>query len=76
MKRLCARPSCRNLGLGRQLAEAALHAARREGHACFLRDTLREMEPARPLHEDLGLEGIPPCYHKPIPGAHYLKVKL
>jgi hypothetical protein len=25
---------------------------------------------------ELGFESIPPYYHNPIPGAHYLKVSL
>ena len=64
------------MGLGRQLAEAALDAARQAGYACVLLDTLDDMEAARALYEDLGFEEIPPYYHNPIPGAHYLKADL
>ena len=35
-----------------------------------------DMEAARALYEDLGFEEIPPYYHNPIAGAHYLKVRL
>lgn len=76
MKRLYVRPAYRGLGLGRQLAEAALDAARQRGYACVLLDTLSDMEAARTLYEDLGFEEIPPYYHNPIPGAHYLKAEL
>ena len=38
--------------------------------------TLDEMETARALYEDLGFVEVPPYYHNPIPGAHYLKAKL
>ncbi|WP_239027157.1 GNAT family N-acetyltransferase [Ramlibacter algicola] len=76
MKRLYVRPAYRGLGLGRQLAEAALDAARRAGYACVLLDTLDDMESARALYEDLGFEPIDPYYHNPIAGAHYLKVAL
>ena len=46
------------------------------GYDCVLLDTLDEMESARALYEDLGFEDIPPYYHNPLPGAHYLKVNL
>jgi putative acetyltransferase len=76
MKRLYVREAFRGLGLGRQLAEAVLDAARQAGYACVLLDTLDDMETARTLYEDLGFEEIPPYYHNPIPGAHYLKADL
>jgi ribosomal protein S18 acetylase RimI-like enzyme len=76
MKRLFVRPAYRGIGLGRQLAEAALDAARQGGYGCVLLDTLSDMEAARALYEDLGFEDIPPYYHNPIAGAHYLKVDL
>jgi len=76
MKRLYVRPAFRGFGLGRQLAEAALDAARSAGYACVLLDTMDEMELARAMYEDLGFEEVPPYYHNPIPGAHYLKVEL
>jgi ribosomal protein S18 acetylase RimI-like enzyme len=76
MKRLYVRPAFRGLGLGRQLAEAILDAARTAGYACVLLDTLNEMESARALYQDLGFEEVPPYYHNPIAGSHYLKVNL
>jgi ribosomal protein S18 acetylase RimI-like enzyme len=76
MKRLYVRKAFRGFGLGRQLAEAALDAARQGGYTCVLLDTLDEMEAARALYVDLGFEEIPPYYHNPIPGAHYLKADL
>lgn len=76
MKRLYVRPGFRGLGLGRQLAEAMLDAARSAGYACVLLDTLDDMESARTLYEDLGFEEVPPYYHNPIAGAHYLKADL
>lgn len=76
MKRLYVRPQFRGLGLGRRLAETILDAARRRGYACVLLDTLSDMEAARALYEDLGFEDIPPYYHNPIPGSHYLRVVL
>jgi len=76
MKRLYVRPKFRGLGLGRQLSECILDAARQAGYSCVLLDTLDDMESARALYEDLGFEDIPPYYHNPIAGAHYLKVVI
>src|SRR5687768_16085521 len=76
MKRLYVRKAFRGFGLGRQLAEAIMDAARQAGYASVVLDTLDDMESARALYEDLGFEAIPPYYHNPIPGAHYLKVDL
>ena len=76
MKRLYVRPAFRGLGLGRQLSECILDAARQAGYSCVLLDTLDDMESARALYEDLGFEDIPPYYHNPIAGAHYLKVDI
>jgi putative acetyltransferase len=76
MKRLYVRKDFRAMGLGRELAEAALDAARQAGYSCVLLDTLDDMEAARALYHDLGFHEIPPYYHNPIPGAHYLKADL
>lgn len=76
MKRLYVRPAFRGLGLGRQLAEAIMDAARIAGYDHVLLDTLDDMEAARTLYEYLGFEEIPPYYHNPIAGAHYLKAGL
>lgn len=76
MKRLYVRKAFRRFGLGRQLAEALLDAARVAGYHSVLLDTLDDMESARALYTDLGFEDIPPYYHNPLAGAHYLKVDL
>jgi putative acetyltransferase len=76
MKRLYVRPAFRRLGLGRLLAEGILDAARQAGYACVLLDTLSDMETARALYQEIGFEEIPPYYHNPIPGAHYLMARL
>ncbi|MDP3169198.1 MAG: GNAT family N-acetyltransferase, partial [Polaromonas sp.] len=46
MKRLYVRQAHRRSGLGRQLAEAILDAARVAGYHCVLLDTLSDMEAA------------------------------
>jgi putative acetyltransferase len=76
MKRLYVRRAFRGFGLGRQLAEAILDAARQAGYDSVLLDTLDDMEAARALYEELGFAEIPPYYHNPIAGAHYLKADL
>ena len=76
MKRLYVRPAYRGLGLGRLLTEAILDAARAAAYHCVLLDTLDDMEAARALYEDLGFVEIPPYYHNPHAGAHYLKVDI
>ena len=76
MKRLYVRPAFRGLGLGRQLAEAVLDAALMAGYDSVLLDTLDDMEIARAMYEELGFKEIPPYYHNPLAGAHYLKVDL
>ena len=76
MKRLYVRKAFRGFGLGRQLAEAILDAARAVGYHSVLLDTLDEMEAARQLYAELGFEEITPYYHNPLQGAHYLKVDL
>ncbi len=76
MKRLYVRPAYRGLGLGRLLTEGILDAARAAAYHCVLLDTLDDMEAARALYEDLGFVEIPPYYHNPHAGAHYLKVDI
>jgi putative acetyltransferase len=76
MKRLYVRKAFRGFGLGRHLAETAMDAARRAGYTHVLLDTLDDMEAARAMYDELGFEEIPPYYHNPIAGAHYLKAAL
>ena len=76
MKRLYVRPAYRGLGLGRALTRYMLDQAQLRAYRSVLLDTLSEMETARALYEELGFVEIPPYYHNPIAGAHYLKVDL
>ena len=76
MKRLFVRKAFRGFGLGRLLTEAILTHAQRMGYSAVLLDTLDDMETARALYADVGFVEIPPYYHNPIPGAHYLKVDI
>ncbi len=63
------RQAFRRSGLGRQLAESVLDAARMAGYHSVLLDTLDDMESARAFYTELGFAEIPPCYHNPVPGA-------
>ena len=76
MKRLFVRPGFRGLGLGRLLADTTLDSARMAGYDCILLDTLDTMESARALYAELGFYEVPPYYHNPLAGAHYLKADL
>jgi len=76
MKRLYVRKAFRGFGLGRLLVDATLDAAARLGYDCILLDTLDSMESARALYADAGFEEIPPYYHNPIAGTHYLKADI
>ena len=76
MKRLFVRRPYRGGGWGRKLAESILEAATVAGYDFVLLDTLDDMETARSLYAELGFEEIPPYYHNPIPGAHYLMARL
>ena len=76
MKRLYVRKAFRAFGLGRELAEATLDAARQIGYTSVLLDTLNDMEAARALYTDLGFVEMAPYYHIPVHGSHYLKVDI
>lgn len=76
MKRLFVRRAFRRLGLGRMLAQSLMDRAAGAGYSVMLLDTLDEMESARELYSTLGFEEVAPYYFNPIPGAHYLKVRL
>ena len=76
MKRLFVRRAFRRFGLGRVLAQALIDHARAAGYSSMLLDTLDEMESARALYANLGFQEVAPYYFNPIPGAHYLKLRL
>jgi len=76
MKRLFVRRAFRGFGLGRLLVDELMQQARAAGYDRMLLDTLSDMEAARALYAEVGFEEVPPYYHNPLPGAHYLKVEL
>lgn len=76
MKRLYIRPSSRGLGLGKQLVECAIAAARERGCAELRLDTLETMAAARALYSSLGFAEIPPYGEAHIPGTKFYALVL
>jgi len=76
MKRLYVRPAARGSGLGWQLAEAVIEAARTRGYSRMLLDTLPEMRAAQTLYRLLGFRETQPYRHNPVPGAVFLELTL
>ena len=76
MKRLYVRPAGRGLGLGRDLAEAIVAAARDAGYAEMRLDVLPEFDRARALYGSLGFRAAEPVAHNPVPGTEFLGLAL
>jgi GNAT superfamily N-acetyltransferase len=76
MKRLYVRPAHRGRGLGRQLAEALIAAARAGGCGVLRLDSLPKMTSALALYAALGFASRGPYARDPTPGAQFFELRL
>jgi putative acetyltransferase len=76
MKRLYVRPAYRTGGVGRLLAERAIHEAAMAGYRRMRLDTLPMMEAALQLYHRLGFREIAPYTANPVKGAVFLELQL
>lgn len=76
IKRLYVRPAHRGHGLGRNLVEGVLAAARERGYRSMRLDTLPSMVEAAPLYASFGFREIEPYYESPVSGTRFLELEL
>ena len=76
MKRLYVRPSFQGQGIGRQLAEAVIQAARKRNYKKMRLDTVPSMVSAISMYKSLGFNLIPAYRVNPIPGTSYMEKTL
>jgi carbonic anhydrase len=76
MKRLFVRPEARGTGLGLELANTAIAAARAIGYRRMCLDTLPTMGPAQRMYERLGFRDAAPYYETPIAGTRFMTLDL
>lgn len=71
LKRLFVRPAFQKLGMGRSLMERAIKDAADCGYQTMILDTLRRLESAGRLYQQLGFEEIEPYNVNPHPDVAY-----
>jgi len=76
MKRLYVRTGFRGSGLGRTLSNLVIVAAREQGYARLVLDTLPKMREAITLYRSLGFRETGPYAPAPTPGALYFELSL
>lgn len=76
MKRLYVRSPYRDRGLGRELAQRLITAARSIGYSAMRLDTLPSMPAAIRLYELLGFVRRPAYYNTPVRGTVFMELLL
>ena len=76
LKRLYVSPDHRGLGIGHELAVAAIKSARKIGYRKIILDTLPNMRIAMKLYRELGFNEAPAYYQTPIEGTQFLALDL
>ncbi len=76
IKRMYVRPAYRGTGLGAQLAQACVDAAREIGYRRVLLDTIASMESALRIYRSLGFVQTGPYRYNPLPDAIYMELVL
>jgi len=76
MKRLYVDPEFRGMGVGLELALAAINAAKAIGYRRLLLDTLPSMRMAVKLYRELGFTEAPAYYKTPVEGTMFLSLHL
>lgn len=77
MKRLYVRPDSRGRGLGRQLTETVINAAREIGYHRMRLDTLPgKMDKAISMYLSLGFREIEAYYDNPVAGVTFMELSL
>ncbi len=76
MKRLYVLEDHRGGGIGRQLSEALLDAAREAGYKEMVLDTTKGMKEARALYASMGFEEWEPDYEAPCRDVVYMRLSL
>ena len=77
IKRLYVRPDFRGKGLGHELTQAVIDAAREIGYQRMRLDTLPgRMDRAIAMYHSLGFREIEPYYHNPYTGVTFMELSL
>ena len=76
MKRLYVAPAGRGAGIGRRLAEGAIHVARSMGYKRLVLDTLPSMNEARTLYRTMGFTETSAYRFNPVEGTAFLEMRL
>ncbi|MCG2575563.1 GNAT family N-acetyltransferase [Dechloromonas sp. XY25] len=76
LKRVYVRPGARGNGIGRQLVEQMIGAARHEGYASMCLDVLPEFFAAQRLYDSLDFRPAPAVSYNPIAGTRFLALNL